>query len=103
MSKDIRNVTSEHLIRILSNEYFLYLKSLNFHWNITGENLISLHELLEAHYEWLKETIDEIAERIRTIGCVARGSYKGYAKKISISNKNDIENQTAQSILHRAC
>ena len=69
---------SELLSEILANEYLLYLLTLNFHWNITGKNFIAIHQLLESQYDWLKGAVDEVAERIRTLGFIAPASYKKY-------------------------
>lgn len=77
---------SEALSKVLANEYLLYLLTLNFHWNITGKNFIAIHELLEGQYEYLKNTVDEVAERIRTLGFQAPGSYKKYQKEAIISD-----------------
>jgi hypothetical protein len=52
---------------LLATEYFLYLKTLNFLWNLTGQSFIGLHGLFECNYEWLNQAVDEIAEPIRTI------------------------------------
>ena len=88
---------SEKLCELLADEYFLYLKTLNFHWNITGESFISLHELLESHYESLKDNVDDIAERIRALGYVAPGTYKKYSSHAHIPEGE--ENQSAQAML----
>lgn len=53
---------------ILANSYALYLKTQNYHWNVTGKEFRSLHLLFENQYEELAKSIDEIAERIRTLG-----------------------------------
>lgn len=85
---------SEALSKVLANEYLLYLLTLNFHWNITGKNFIAIHELLEEHYESLKGTVDEVAERIRMLGFQAPASYKKYQKESIISdgeNAHDFE------------
>lgn len=78
LDEKIKKHHSELLSEILANEYLLYLLTLNFHWNITGKNFISIHELLESHYESLKDTVDEVAERIRMLGFHAPASYKKY-------------------------
>lgn len=91
--KEIEEV-SEILSEILANEYFLYLKTLNIHWNVTGKNFFSFHQLLETQYEWLKNVIDDIAERIRTLGVIAPANYKKYQSKSNISedcSKNDFQ------------
>lgn len=76
LNEETRVTISEYLGKLLVNEYSLYLKTLDFHWNITGHSFIGLHQLLESNYEWLKLTIDEIAERIRTMGYTAPGAYR---------------------------
>ncbi len=93
----IREEVSKYLAALLADEYFLYLKTLNYHWNITGETFISLHELLEEHYEWLKDTVDAVAERIRALGHIAPGSYRQFC---SASQKDDsAEGLTAKKML----
>lgn len=57
----------ENLKLVLANSYALYLKTQNYHWNVTGPNFASLHELFESQYKDLAEAIDEIAERIRAL------------------------------------
>jgi starvation-inducible DNA-binding protein len=98
LNETVRKDVSEVLGRLLANEYFLYLKTLNYHWNVTGENFISLHQLLESQYEWLIETVDEIAERIRTLGFVTPATYKEFSKKELIIKENE-GNQTSKEML----
>jgi len=98
LNETVRKEVSEVLGRLLANEYFLYLKTLNYHWNVTGENFISLHQLLESQYEWLIETVDEIAERIRTLGFVTPATYKEFSKKELIIKETE-GNQTSKEML----
>ena len=56
------------LNQILANEYALFTKTLNYHWNVTGPRFHSLHNFLEIQYKDLLETMDDVAERIRTLG-----------------------------------
>ena len=58
----------EILEKILADSYGLYFKTQNYHWNVTGTEFRSLHLLFESQYTELAEAIDEIAERIRTLG-----------------------------------
>ena len=91
--EDIKAI-SENLSKLLANEYFLYLKTLNIHWNVTGSNFFGFHKLLEDQYNWLKDNIDEIAERIRTLGVLAPANYKKYSQDSIISegdNTDDFE------------
>ncbi|WP_439580971.1 Dps family protein [Dyadobacter bucti] len=56
------------LNKLLANEFVLYTKTRNYHWNIAGMHFFELHKLFEGQYEQLQEIMDEIAERIRAIG-----------------------------------
>lgn len=66
--------------RLLADEHVLYVKTRNFHWNVTGLDFGSLHALFEKQYDELSESIDEIAERLRSLGGVAPGSMKEFLK-----------------------
>jgi len=63
---------------VLADSYTLYLKTQNFHWNVTGPSFQSLHNLFEEQYNDLFEANDEIAERIRTLGEAAPGSFEQF-------------------------
>src|SRR5437867_12246563 len=53
---------------LLSDEYVLYTKTRNCHWNVVGPQFNDLHKFFEAQYEALDDVVDEVAERIRTLG-----------------------------------
>ena len=72
------------LSHFLADTYTLYLKTQNFHWNVTGSRFYALHELFEQHYKEMAPAIDTIAERIRTIGFLAPGSYTQFMSLTSI-------------------
>lgn len=78
---------AESLKEVLSDSYLLYLKTQNYHWNVTGPNFKSLHELFNAQYDELAAAIDTIAERIRALGEFAPASFKAFASKSSISEE----------------
>jgi len=61
------NKLSKELLSFLASTYALYLKTQNFHWNVTGPHFISLHGFLDAQYKELAEAIDTIAEQIRAL------------------------------------
>lgn len=63
---------------VLANSYTLYLKTHNYHWNVTGPNFKSLHDLFEVQYTELATAVDDIAERIRALDSVAPGSFKEF-------------------------
>jgi len=72
---DDRRQIAAGLSRLLADTYTLYLKTHNFHWNVTGPQFTSLHALFETHYNELAVAVDDIAERIRALGEPAPGSY----------------------------
>lgn len=80
MSKQIKNKTVEPLNTLLASSYTLYLKTHNYHWNVTGPMFTTLHALFMTQYSELALAVDEVAERIRTLGAYAPGSYTAFAK-----------------------
>ena len=74
---------------VLADSYTLYLKTQNFHCNVTGSNFQSLHTLFEAQYNDLFAANDDIAERIRTLGEFAPGSFRQFASLTNISEAPD--------------
>jgi starvation-inducible DNA-binding protein len=66
--------------RLLADSYTLYLKTHNYHWNVTGPMFTTLHTLFETQYTELALAVDEIAERIRALGARAPGSYTEFAR-----------------------
>ena len=75
---------SDGLSRFLADSYTLYLKTHNFHWNVTGSMFNALHNMFEAQYTEQWTALDEIAERIRALGFNAPGSYTEFARLTSI-------------------
>ena len=72
------------LARLLADNYTLYLKTHNFHWNVTGPMFNTLHLMFETQYNELWLANDLIAERIRSLGFPAPGTYAEYVKLASI-------------------
>lgn len=79
-----RQEIAEGLSRLLADTYSLYLKTHNFHWNVTGPMFNTLHLMFETQYTELALAVDLIAERIRSLGFPAPGTYSEYAKLSSI-------------------
>ncbi|MBW4604229.1 MAG: DNA starvation/stationary phase protection protein [Calothrix sp. FI2-JRJ7] len=75
---------AEGLSRLLADTYTLYLKTHNFHWNVTGPMFQTLHLMFETQYTELALAVDLIAERIRALGFPAPGTYSDYARLSSI-------------------
>jgi starvation-inducible DNA-binding protein len=63
-----RQAVGEILSRLLADEYVLYTKTRNYHWNVVGPQFNDLHKFFEAQYEALEDFIDDVAERARTLG-----------------------------------
>ncbi len=78
------------LSRLLADTYTLYLKTHNFHWNVTGPMFQTLHLMFETQYTELALAVDLIAERIRSVGFPAPGTYKQYAELSSIKEEQGI-------------
>lgn len=85
-----RKEISEGLSKLLADSYTLYLKTHNFHWNVTGPMFNTLHLMFEAHYTELALAVDLIAERIRSLGFPAPGTYAEFSKLSSISENPGI-------------
>src|SRR6476660_3157729 len=79
-----RKKIAEGLSHFLADAYTLYLKTHNFHWNVTGPMFNTLHTMFETQYNEQWTALDEIAERIRALGFNAPGSYGEFAKLSSI-------------------
>lgn len=90
MADDARKAIAAGLSRLLADTYTLYLKTHNFHWNVTGPQFNSLHTMFETQYTELALAVDLIAERIRALGEPAPGSYSAFAKLSSISEATDV-------------
>lgn len=80
ISEDNRQRVADKLKVLLADSYTLYLQTHNFHWNVTGPQFRELHLMFEEHYTELATAVDEIAERIRTLGVTAPGTYKQFAQ-----------------------
>jgi starvation-inducible DNA-binding protein len=87
-----RQKIAEGLSRLLADTYTLYLKTHNFHWNVTGPMFNTLHLMFEGQYTELALAVDAIAERIRALGVPAPGSYKEFSKLSSIPEADGVPN-----------
>lgn len=85
-----RAAIAEGLSRLLADTYTLYLKTHNFHWNVTGPMFNTLHTMFETQYTELAVAVDDIAERIRALGFPAPGTYAAYSKLSSIKEQEGI-------------
>ncbi len=85
-----RKKVAEGLSRMLADTYILYLKTHNFHWNVTGPMFQTLHLMFMAQYTETWNAVDLIAERIRALGYPAPGSYKEFAALSSIKESEGV-------------
>ncbi|MFC3093698.1 DNA starvation/stationary phase protection protein [Alteromonas sediminis] len=87
-----RAAIAEGLKKLLADSYTLYLQTHNFHWNVVGPQFRELHLMFEEHYTELAIAVDDIAERIRTLGVAAPGTYKAFAQLSSIEEVEGVPN-----------
>ncbi|MCC2655796.1 MAG: starvation/stationary phase protection protein [Panacagrimonas sp.] len=90
IDKDQRKSIADGLSRLLADEYTLYLKTHNFHWNVTGPMFNTLHLMFETHYTEAALAVDLVAERIRALGFPAPGTYRQYAALSSIDETDGV-------------
>jgi starvation-inducible DNA-binding protein len=80
---------TDGLSRLLADTYTLYLKTHNYHWNVTGPMFHTLHLMFETQYNELALAVDLIAERIRALGAFAPGSYREFSRCSTITEEDD--------------
>ena len=85
--KDRRKI-ADGLSRVLADTYTLYLKTHNFHWNVTGPMFQTLHLMFMTQYNEIWMAVDTVAERIRALGYPAPGSYKEFTALTSIKDSS---------------
>jgi starvation-inducible DNA-binding protein len=84
-----RKKIADGLSHLLADSYILYLKTHNFHWNVEGPMFNTLHQMFMVQYTELWNAVDLIAERIRSLGFFAPGSYKKFTSLSSISEAEE--------------
>jgi starvation-inducible DNA-binding protein len=94
ISTEDRERIADGLSHLLADSYTLYLQSHNFHWNVTGPMFQTLHVLFMEHYTELWNALDLIAERIRSLGLPAPGTYKEFNKLASIKEVDGVPSAT---------
>ena len=84
-----RQAIAEGLSRLLADTYTLYLKTHNYHWNVTGPMFQTLHLMFETQYNELALAVDAIAERIRSLRAPAPGSYREFGALSLVPEDDD--------------
>ncbi|HJV76648.1 MAG TPA: Dps family protein [Noviherbaspirillum sp.] len=90
ISEQERKGIVEGLSRLLADTYTLYLKTHNFHWNVTGPMFQTLHLMFETQYNELALAVDLIAERIRALGSPAPGTYAEFARLSAVKEPSGV-------------
>ncbi|MET0988963.1 MAG: Dps family protein [Steroidobacteraceae bacterium] len=90
ISEKDRTEIASGLGKLLADTYSLYLKTHNFHWNVTGPMFQTLHLMFETQYNELALAVDAIAERIRSLGAPAPGTYAEFARLSSIKETSGV-------------
>jgi starvation-inducible DNA-binding protein len=94
-----RHAVTEGLSRLLADTYTLYLKTHNYHWNVTGPMFQTLHLMFEGQYNELAIAVDVIAERIRSLGAPAPANYRDFLLLTSVPEDDDLPQAT--EMIHR--
>ncbi|UUW07625.1 DNA starvation/stationary phase protection protein [Flavobacterium plurextorum] len=89
-----RLAVAEILSKLLADEFILYTKTRNAHWNVEGPDFHSMHLFFEAQYNQLAELMDGVAERIRTIGHYAPGTLKEFLELTHLSEYSERKNNS---------
>ena len=99
ISESQREEIAKDLGKVLADTYTLYLKTHNYHWNVTGPMFNTLHLMFEQQYTELALVIDLIAERIRALGHPAQGSYQAFAELTDIKEEDRVP--TAEEMIRQ--
>jgi starvation-inducible DNA-binding protein len=89
-------VIALELNKVLADEFILYAKTRNYHWNVEGSNFMEMHKFYESQFEQLDEIIDNVAERIRPLGHYAEARLKDYIKLSHLEEQEYTNKQSEQ-------
>src|ERR1700691_902920 len=94
INEENRKAVSYELSKLLADEYVLYTKTRNAHWNVEGNDFHSMHLFFEGLYEQLDDIVDSVAERIRTLGHYSPATLKEFLELTHLTEKNDKKNDS---------
>ena len=86
---------AKSLNNLLADEHVLYIKTRKAHWNVEGPDFLTIHRFFEEQYKQLEQIIDDIAERIRTIGHYAEATLAGFLAETRLSEESRAKNDSA--------
>lgn len=92
IEEEDRKTIADALAKLLADTYLTYIKTHNYHWNVTGPFFHSLHEMFEEQYTELAAAVDDIAERIRILGYRAPATYREFMDLSSVEEDTDAPN-----------
>src|SRR6476620_11706633 len=98
ITEENRSAVSAQLSKLLADEFVLYTKTRNAHWNVEGIDFLAKHKFFEEQYEQLDEIMDNVAERIRTIGEYAPGTLRQFLELTHLTELTRIKNDSASFI-----
>lgn len=95
IKSESRQAVADILSKLLADEFVLYTKTRNAHWNVEGSDFHSMHLFFESQYQQLADLVDGVAERIRTIGHYAPATLKEFLELTHLSEYSDRKNDSA--------
>jgi starvation-inducible DNA-binding protein len=98
INEESRKAVSDQLAKLLADEFVLYTKTRNAHWNVEGTDFHSMHLFFESQYEQLDDFMDSVAERIRTIGHYAPATLQGFLGLTHLTEKTRDKNDSLSFI-----
>ncbi len=98
INEENRKAVSDQLAKLLADEFVLYTKTRNAHWNVEGRDFHSMHLFFETQYEQLDEVMDSVAERIRSIGHYAPGTLSSFLGLTHLTEKIGDKNDSLSYI-----
>jgi len=96
ITEEHKQASSQILQRLLANQFLLYTKTRNYHWNVEGSNFLEMHEFYQRMYNELDETFDEVAERIRMLGHYSQGTLKDFLQVTNLLEQAYTSDQREQ-------
>src|SRR5580698_2895664 len=94
INEESRKAVSDQLAKLLADEFLLYTKTRNAHWNVEGADFHSMHLFFESQYEQLDDTMDSVAERIRQLGHYAPATLQGFLSLTHLTEKSGERNDS---------
>lgn len=87
IKEEDRKKIADGVFCVLADSYVLYLKTQNYHWNVTGVHFGPLHSMFQEHYENLAEAVDTLAERIRALGHKVNANFSEFTKHSALNEE----------------